>query len=74
MKKFILLILALSLFSCRPDNVEKAYTSYFVEGINIKVYTIDSCEYIGYNSGARGLIFLSHKGNCKYCRQRNNKH
>jgi len=33
------------------------------------VYTIDSCEYIGVLQGLNG-DWLSHKGNCKYCKQR----
>ena len=35
----------------------------------ITVYTIDSCEYIGVLQGLNG-DWLSHKGNCKYCKQR----
>ena len=36
---------------------------------NIRLYEIDSCEYIGRYSG--NDAFLTHKGNCKFCEKRN---
>lgn len=36
-------------------------------------YTVDSCEYIGTRSLNTNYGMLTHKGNCKYCIQRNNK-
>ena len=38
----------------------------------ITVYTIDSCEYIGVLQGLNG-DWATHKGNCKYCKQRKNE-
>jgi len=35
----------------------------------IYIYTIDSCEYIGYVWGTNSDK-LTHKGNCKYCQAR----
>jgi len=39
---------------------------------NYKIIEIDSCEYIvySYSKGYGGYGFMSHKGNCKYCKQR----
>ena len=38
---------------------------------SIRVYEIDSCEYLGLLQGYRSSN-LSHKGNCKYCKLRRN--
>lgn len=37
---------------------------------DLKVYTIDSCEYVGKLRGLKGDV-LTHKGNCKFCKNRN---
>ena len=37
----------------------------------IEVLVIDSCEYVGYLYGYGAV--LSHKGNCKFCAERNRK-
>lgn len=37
----------------------------------VKIYEIDSCEYIGSMDYKHEL--LTHKGNCKFCKQRNSK-
>ncbi len=34
--------------------------------MNIRLYVIDSCEYIGFLNGCKH-DFLTHKGNCKHC-------
>lgn len=36
---------------------------------NYKVVVIDSCEYIMYRS--YGYLEVTHKGNCKFCAERN---
>lgn len=41
-----------------------------INGKGINVYIIDSCEYIGLIENFSYDI-LTHKGNCKYCLQRN---
>ena len=38
----------------------------------IRLYIIDSCEYIGHIN-AFNSDFLTHKGNCKFCRSRSSK-
>jgi hypothetical protein len=38
----------------------------------IKTYVIDECEYIGDVRG-NSRDFLAHKGNCKFCAERNKK-
>ena len=40
---------------------------------DVKVITIDSCEYIIWGGG-HGEIGYAHKGNCKWCRLRQNCH
>ncbi len=37
---------------------------------DIKTYVIDECEYVGSVVGNNG-DFLAHKGNCKFCAERN---
>lgn len=39
-------------------------------GSRISVMVIDSCEYVFINSDTRSL---THKGNCKFCAERNKK-
>lgn len=56
------------------DNVFKVQPAYGESLTDIYVYTIDSCEYLGNESLTFNSALLTHKGNCKYCIQRNNKH
>jgi hypothetical protein len=39
---------------------------------NVRLYVIDSCEYIGHIN-AFNSDFLTHKGNCKFCTERSKK-
>lgn len=51
------------------------YTEYSTTGrgsSTLSVITIDSCEYIGYLGGTYSDV-LTHKGNCKFCLDRNSK-
>jgi hypothetical protein len=41
-------------------------------GINYKVIVIDSCEYLVRKEGYKG--FMAHKGNCKFCKERNKQY
>ena len=44
-----------------------------IEDLNIKIVNIDSCEYIKcYTYGFNSYVY-SHKGNCKYCKERREK-
>lgn len=52
-------------FEAMADSV---YITQF--GRSVRVYTIDSCEYILW-SGSHGEIGYTHKGNCKWCNMRN---
>lgn len=90
MKKILfLLIFAITLIACceqkYDDNEyhETVQTNqvYVVNGVNLHVVEIDSCEYLIGNMvcGYQGYGYLTHKGNCKYCAERrkrelNNKH
>lgn len=76
MRKIILLA-SLVLGSCRIqedktkeiypviDKIESITESQFRE---IRLYVIDSCEYIGYINVYQS-DFLTHKGNCKFCKK-----
>ena len=66
MKKFILLaLIALMMVGCgneRPiKNVDEA-----------NIVTIDSCEYIS-SYTYHGNYVYSHKGNCRFCKERRQK-
>lgn len=52
--------------------VERKSIATTIEGINFEIYVIDSCEYIGNISGTSGDM-ITHKGNCKFCLNRNKK-
>ena len=59
------------LFGCE-GNVETKSTPYIINGrCNVEIHVIDSCEYIRVCSGSRS--WGSHKGNCKFCAERNKK-
>ncbi len=63
----LLLIIAAALTGCRAqpkvthDSKDDAFT----------IIEFDSCEYIMRSTGYHG--YLAHKGNCKYCAERNKK-
>ena len=66
MKKLIVLaLLATMMVGC----AEETPKSNRVDGFNI--ITVDSCEYI-VRSYYKGGV-MAHKGNCKYCLERNKK-
>jgi hypothetical protein len=73
MKTFKLLfafVVSLIFFGCETKNVEKHSTEYQINGSNLQIYVIDSCEYIGLVYGGQSDK-LTHKGNCKFCAVRN---
>ncbi len=39
----------------------------------LTVMTIDNCEYIVCNANHNSDITITHKGNCKYCEEKNQK-
>ena len=66
MKKLILLALtALMMMGCGNERPIKN-----VDGVNIE--TIDSCEYIRCFTH-NGFRVYSHKGNCRFCKERRQK-
>ena len=79
--KLITLTIALLFLSCgsKPEGhktIEEIYPIIDkIETVNdnriknIRLYVIDSCEYIGYIN-AFYSDFLTHKGNCKFCAKR----
>ena len=67
MKAIIIIIIAVLMASCdtsipKPDINDRPLGS--------GVIVVDSCEYVTWSSGYGGGI--CHKGNCKFCKQRNN--
>lgn len=66
MKKIIILALsALMMVGCDWNSTYEVDTKK--DGILYGVIVIDSCEYI------RGASRLSHKGNCRFCKERRQK-
>ena len=48
------------------------YTEETTYKINYRVVVLDSCEYIqSYQPMVTGSTSLTHKGNCKFCKERN---
>lgn len=72
LSKYLVFVLLVFLISCinKSDSV-KIPTNLYIENFPITIYVIDSCEYLGYirNNGN----FLTHKGNCSFCIERNKK-
>ncbi len=71
MKKRVLISFAFIqfvFFGCKKDS-NKEENLIEINRRAIKVYTIDSCEYIGHVVGFKTDI-LTHKGNCKFCLER----
>ena len=73
--KSLIIIVTLALVSCAPpapsaNNSEEKRLGDFT------VIVIDECEYITYSrwlGSTSGVYTITHKGNCKYCIQRNKK-
>jgi hypothetical protein len=67
------LIVSITLCGCGKDsNVENGKIITTINRVTIETYIVDNCEYIG---NVRGFTrdFLAHKGNCKFCAERNKK-
>lgn len=61
----IIVIIAFSIKTCQNSKCQIIDEN----GDYWKVIVIDSCEYIERFEGHAGL--LSHKGNCRFCKERN---
>lgn len=56
---------AMMLSSCSEKNGEP------IEGENMySIIVIDSCEYLMKNKEYSGAYSFTHKGNCKFCKER----
>ena len=77
MKKLFVLLTMLLTAACSSTNLSDIKTAiivrnspvYKIEGTPIYLVILDSCEYYyaGFSNG------LTHKGNCKFCKQRKDK-
>jgi hypothetical protein len=71
--KYLYILILFVFVGCNPQPKTEGTTATKKNGdFNIKV--IDSCEYIEYDYGIldQRVYSLIHKGNCKYCIQRQN--
>ena len=64
-----LMLLCLVFFGCESTVTTTNLNDRYM-GSSISVMVIDSCEYIYINNDVRSL---THKGNCKFCFERNEK-
>ena len=68
-KKIAYLLLATILISCEQGSLKtevlKKSVNQELDGQNIEIVIIDSCEYIYIDNG--NATWGSHKGNCKFC-------
>lgn len=62
---FLLALLAMMMIGCNYNSNRNIDTK--TEGVIYGTIIIDSCEYI------RGVDKLAHKGNCRFCIERNKK-
>ena len=65
-----ILMLAAVFSSCEPTAKDgtKSNTKYISWACDVKVITVDSCEYIIAQTGTMdGGLSIVHKQNCKYC-------
>lgn len=69
---FYALLVAVIFCGCETKNVPVEETVSKINGRQISVYVIDSCEYVGNIYGGNGDI-ITHKGNCKFCVERSKK-
>lgn len=71
MKHLIIIILLVFVSSCDPQGGQIISK---IDDYDVKI--IDSCEYLQYSrlvGTNTGVYSLTHKGNCKYCIERNKK-
>lgn len=70
MKKIIILLACIACLVGCNNVVSPDGNDIEINDHTVTVFDIDSCEYIGRIYGSNS-DFLTHKGNCKYCRERN---
>lgn len=59
------------IYKCSEDIYNKNSELHDQDGDGFRVAVVDSCEYVYRIDGYKG--FMAHKGNCKFCEQRNKK-
>jgi len=70
---FYLMVMVTIISGCEDASYVKKPTIYSDGRMkDLKVYVIDGCEYIGKLRGGNSDV-LTHKGNCKFCEERNGK-
>ena len=70
MMKIIIIIIAVLAASCAKVQNDRDFEVTGTSAAeSVKIITVDSCEYITWNSGYGGGI--CHHENCKFCKQRN---
>jgi hypothetical protein len=62
-----LILAAFALSSCSQESLQESNQRYYES--KYQVFIIDSCEYVYFSGGNHG--WGSHKGNCKFCKLRN---
>lgn len=69
--KPLMLIVVILLSACSRQNIKREKTEYVIRNgeSSLEILIIDGCEYLYGPLGDR--TFLTHKGNCKFCK---NKH
>lgn len=70
MKKLIFLILLASMLcaSCESKDRDTRYTKNGIYIYSFDIVVIDSCEYL------LNRYMLAHKGNCRFCKERNERY
>ena len=81
MKKLLIILAVILMFGCESRTEEQRYRDYLAKKEKAKqdsimeakfkgfrVIEIDSCEYLIRSGYSFGL--MSHKGNCKFCKER----
>jgi hypothetical protein len=68
--KLLMLIPVILLSACSRQNVERKKTKYVIKDgeSSLEILTIDGCEYLYGTLG--NMTFLTHKGNCLYCKNK----
>lgn len=74
MKKIILLALtALMMAGCYQAKANHDKQADLVDGYEIKTIVYQGCEYVVMSNHYQLRSVITHKGNCKYCKERREK-
>ena len=77
------MLVAVIFCGCRNENTTQAPIEkqtkngriIYDYGLNtkVRVFEVDSCEYIGFDAGTEAGTAIIHKQNCKFCAERSKK-